>query len=79
MEITLTLSLDEINNLINLFNHSNAILHLKDREFKASPSGNVVRLNEWLEVYENLSDAIFEASTTIEQFQKIKKYEDENK
>ena len=72
MEITLTLSLDEINHLINLFNDANAIINLKQREFKTSPSGNIVRLNEWLDIYESLENNIRESEDTITTFKNIK-------
>lgn len=72
MEITLTLTLDEINYLINLFNDANAIIKLKEREFKTSPSGNIVRLNEWLDIYESLENSILESEETITTFKNIK-------
>lgn len=72
MEITLTLSLDEIKHLINLFNDANAIILLKQREFKTSASGNIVRLNEWLDIYEKLENSILESEDTITTFKNIK-------
>ena len=72
MEITLTLSLDEINHLINLYNNANSIIHLKEREFHNAPSGNIVRLNEWLDIYEKLQNSILESSLTITTLHNIK-------
>jgi hypothetical protein len=72
MEITLTLSLDEINHLINLFNDANAIIVLKEREFHNAPSGKIVRINEWLDIYEKLQNSILESEDTITTFKNIK-------
>lgn len=73
MEITLTLSLDEINYLIELYKSANAIIELKEKEFRNAGGGNVVRINDWLKVYEQLESDIYESSSTIENLQSIKK------
>jgi hypothetical protein len=78
MEITLTLTIDEINYLIDLYKSANAIIELKEKEIRNAGSGNVVRINDWLKVYEQLESDIYDSSTTIENLQNIKKEANEN-
>lgn len=73
MEITLTLTLDEINYLIDLYKSANAIIELKEKEFRNAGGGNVVRINEWLKVYDQLESDIYESTITIDNLKNIKK------
>lgn len=70
MDVTLTLSLDEINNLIELFKSANAIIELREREIRNEES---IRMSEWFKAYQQLETDIYESSTTIENLLNIKK------
>lgn len=70
MEVTLTLSLDEINNLIELFKSANSIIELREREIRNEES---IRMSEWFKAYQQLETDIYESSTTIENLMSVKK------